>query len=51
MHWPFAKQIISHIHTLLFWQLIKEENVKGVVSMNEDYELWLFSNNGEVKTP
>ncbi|KAF4527602.1 hypothetical protein B566_EDAN015156 [Ephemera danica] len=27
--------------------LIKEENVKGVVSMNEDYELWLFANNGE----
>ncbi|XP_071453688.1 phosphatidylglycerophosphatase and protein-tyrosine phosphatase 1 [Hetaerina americana] len=27
--------------------LVKEENVKGVVSMNEDYELWLFSNNGE----
>ncbi|XP_059477225.1 phosphatidylglycerophosphatase and protein-tyrosine phosphatase 1 [Neocloeon triangulifer] len=27
--------------------LIKEENVKGVVSMNEDYELWLFSNNGD----
>uniref|UniRef100_U5EYC1 Phosphatidylglycerophosphatase and protein-tyrosine phosphatase 1 n=1 Tax=Corethrella appendiculata TaxID=1370023 RepID=U5EYC1_9DIPT len=25
--------------------LIKNENVKGVVSMNEDYELWLFSNN------
>ncbi|XP_065338740.1 phosphatidylglycerophosphatase and protein-tyrosine phosphatase 1 [Cloeon dipterum] len=28
-------------------QLIKEENVKGVVSMNEDYELWLFSNDRE----
>lgn len=29
-------------------QLINEENVKGVVSMNEDYELTLFSNNAEV---
>lgn len=29
-------------------QLIKNENVKAVVSMNEDYELWLFSNNSEV---
>jgi atypical dual specificity phosphatase len=28
-------------------QLVKHENVKGVVSMNEDYELWLFSNNGQ----
>ncbi|XP_001606959.2 phosphatidylglycerophosphatase and protein-tyrosine phosphatase 1 [Nasonia vitripennis] len=28
-------------------QLISEENVKGVVSMNEDYELWLLSNNAE----
>lgn len=27
-------------------QLVKEENVKAVVSMNEDYELRLFSNNG-----
>jgi len=27
--------------------LIKNENVKAVVSMNEDYELWLFSNNNE----
>lgn len=27
-------------------QLIKNENVKAVVSMNEDYELW-FSNNSE----
>ncbi|XP_037030586.1 phosphatidylglycerophosphatase and protein-tyrosine phosphatase 1 isoform X1 [Bradysia coprophila] len=27
--------------------LIKNENVKAVVSMNEDYELWLFSNNSE----
>lgn len=29
-------------------QLIEEENVKAVVSMNEDYELQLFSNNAEV---
>ncbi|XP_055325462.1 phosphatidylglycerophosphatase and protein-tyrosine phosphatase 1 [Sitodiplosis mosellana] len=28
-------------------QLIEKENVKGVVSMNEDYELQLFSNNAE----
>ncbi|XP_015593641.1 phosphatidylglycerophosphatase and protein-tyrosine phosphatase 1 isoform X2 [Cephus cinctus] len=28
-------------------QLINEENVKAVVSMNEDYELQLFSNTGE----
>lgn len=28
-------------------QLIQKENVKAVVSMNEDYELWLFSNNAE----
>ncbi|XP_055607884.1 phosphatidylglycerophosphatase and protein-tyrosine phosphatase 1 isoform X2 [Uranotaenia lowii] len=25
-------------------ELVKEENIKAVVSMNEDYELWLFSN-------
>ncbi|XP_014226644.1 phosphatidylglycerophosphatase and protein-tyrosine phosphatase 1 isoform X1 [Trichogramma pretiosum] len=28
-------------------QLVQEENVKGVVSMNEDYELWWLSNSGE----
>ncbi|XP_033227819.1 phosphatidylglycerophosphatase and protein-tyrosine phosphatase 1 [Belonocnema kinseyi] len=28
-------------------ELITEENVKAVISMNEDYELKLFSNNGE----
>jgi atypical dual specificity phosphatase len=28
--------------------LIKQENVKAVVSMNEDYELWLLSNNAQV---
>lgn len=27
--------------------MIKEENVKGVVSMNENYELLLFSNSGK----
>lgn len=31
------------------FQLIIEENMKAVVSMNEDYELWLFSNTAEVK--
>jgi len=28
-------------------QLIDEEKVRGVVSMNEDYELYMFSNNAE----
>ncbi|KAJ8673584.1 hypothetical protein QAD02_004846 [Eretmocerus hayati] len=28
-------------------QLVQEENVKGVVSMNEDYELRILSNNAE----
>lgn len=28
-------------------QLINEENVRGVVSMNEDYELYMFSNSSE----
>ncbi|XP_041969893.1 phosphatidylglycerophosphatase and protein-tyrosine phosphatase 1 [Aricia agestis] len=28
-------------------QLIEEENIKGVVSMNETYELKIFSNDGE----
>uniref|UniRef100_A0A1Q3FJ38 Phosphatidylglycerophosphatase and protein-tyrosine phosphatase 1 n=1 Tax=Culex tarsalis TaxID=7177 RepID=A0A1Q3FJ38_CULTA len=26
-------------------ELVKQENIKAVVSMNEDYELWMFSNN------
>lgn len=30
--------------------LKSEENVKGVISMNENYELWLFSHAHEVKT-
>lgn len=30
------------------FQLVEKENVKAVVSMNEDYELQLFSNNAEV---
>lgn len=31
--------------------LIEKENVKAVVSMNEDYELWMFSNDsGKIKT-
>jgi hypothetical protein len=29
-------------------QLIHGENVTGVVSMNEDYELWLFANGKQV---
>jgi hypothetical protein len=29
-------------------QLLDKENVKGVVSMNEDYELWLFANGRKV---
>ncbi|CAG9808757.1 unnamed protein product [Chironomus riparius] len=28
-------------------ELLKKENIKGVVSMNEDYELWFLSNNAE----
>ena len=35
------------IEISLFVQLIDDENVKGVVSMNEDYELW-FSNSAKV---
>lgn len=30
------------------FQLIEDENIKGVVSMNETYELKIFSNDGEV---
>lgn len=26
-------------------EMIQQENIKAVVSMNEDYELWVFSNN------
>uniref|UniRef100_A0A182PT42 Phosphatidylglycerophosphatase and protein-tyrosine phosphatase 1 n=1 Tax=Anopheles epiroticus TaxID=199890 RepID=A0A182PT42_9DIPT len=26
-------------------ELVRKENIKAVVSMNEDYELWAFSNN------
>jgi hypothetical protein len=29
-------------------QLLNKENVKAVVSMNEDYELWLFANGRKV---
>jgi hypothetical protein len=29
-------------------QLIDGENVKAVVSLNEDYELWLFANGRKV---
>ncbi|XP_055523659.1 phosphatidylglycerophosphatase and protein-tyrosine phosphatase 1 isoform X1 [Wyeomyia smithii] len=28
-------------------EMVRQENIKAVVSMNEDYELWLFSNNRE----
>lgn len=28
-------------------EMVKQENIKAVVSMNEDYELWVFSNNKE----
>lgn len=35
---------------LTFLQLISDENVKAVVSMNEDYELLLFSNDAEVSS-
>lgn len=30
---------------------LRQENVKAIVSMNEDYELWMFSNNAEVTRP
>jgi hypothetical protein len=33
---------------LFVLQLIHEENVTGVVSMNEDYELWFFANGKKV---
>ena len=38
---------LKNITFLWKFQLIQKENVKAVVSMNEDYELWLFSNNAE----
>lgn len=41
--------IILSCHSLSL-QLIRDENVKGVVSMNEDYELWMLSNNSEVSS-
>lgn len=28
-------------------EMVQKENIKAVVSMNEDYELWMFSNNKE----
>lgn len=33
----------------LFWQLVEEERVKGVVSMNEDYELKWLANAKQVR--
>jgi len=43
----------SNIFLIIFFvlvilQLILEEKVTGVVSMNEDYELWLFANDKNV---
>ena len=37
---------------LMFYhlQLVENENVRGVVTMNEDYELRYFSNSKEVQT-
>lgn len=51
-HWPFAI-IVRTVFAICLWfsffiQLVEKENVKAVVSMNEDYELQLFSNNAEV---
>lgn len=39
--------INKEINCLKF-QLIVEENIKAVISMNEDYELQLFSNTEKV---
>lgn len=46
---PYRIPIRIDINQFAFQlQLIEKENVKGVVSMNEDYELMLFSNNSQV---
>ena len=37
-------QLLANIFTSIRFQIIKEENVKAVVSMNETYELKMFSN-------
>jgi hypothetical protein len=29
-------------------ETLRQENVKGIISLNENYELWLFSYNKEV---
>lgn len=39
--------ILNKFKSIVF-QLVEKENIKAVVSMNEDYELLLFSNNAEV---
>lgn len=41
--------IVHFFCVIKLFQLIEKENVKAVVSMNEDYELQLFSNNAEVR--
>lgn len=56
---PFRAMVdeVSCFHFIIIWvkliinygdNQLKQENVKAVVSMNEDYELWMFSNNAEV---
>jgi hypothetical protein len=40
--------LIIFFLVLVVLQLIHEENITGVVSMNEDYELWLFANGEKV---
>ena len=44
------KVLNIYTQTYSYFQLVKKENVKAVVSMNEDYELWLLSNNAEVSS-
>jgi atypical dual specificity phosphatase len=41
MHFAKMLTMVSRV----FLKLVKQENVKAVVSMNENYELWLLSNN------
>lgn len=33
---------------MILFQLMDDEKVRGVISMNEDYELFMFSNSAEV---
>jgi len=47
--WHNQQHISDHFFfVLVILQLIHEEKVTGVVSMNEDYELWLFANGKNV---